>query len=304
MHRLVRVARAGDHRGPKGRGWIAACAALVATSAAVDALAQNTPQNTGTSTATAAQPDPREAEARALFEQGVTALADERYSDALTAFARSYEIRRVASVALNLGIALRAVGRVTEARQRFNEFLEMASAAQHERHDREVAGYIQDVSRRIARIHVAAVEPEQARVLVDGRRVTLDEHDEVAVDPGEHRVEAQLPGYSAAEPQRVTLEAGGRADVRLRLVAERPDPRVTLTTGNGQQTNTAQQGNGRSPSPPPPITSNPWLWVGVGLGVVAAIAVPTAIVLGTREPTLPGLFCYRTDGTRCATGAM
>jgi hypothetical protein len=37
---------------------------------------------------------------------------------------------------------------------------------------------------------------------------------------------------------------------------------------------------------------------------VAAIAIPTAIVLGNREPVLPGLFCFRTDGSRCATGAM
>lgn len=304
MHRLARAPRAVDRRGAARRGSIAACVALSAALASAESRAQSTqpnatPQAAGSNTAA---PDPREADARALFEQGVSALSDERYSDALTAFARSYEIRRVASVALNLGIALRALGRVTEARQRFNEFLEMASAAQHERHDREVANYIQDVSRRIARIRVASVEPEQARILVDGRRVTLDERDEVAVDPGEHRVEAQLQGYSAAEPQRVTLEPGGRAEVRLRLAQERPDPRVTIAPENNGQRSTTQ--GGRAQSPPPPITSNPWLWVGIGVGVAAAIAIPTAIVLSTREPTLPGLFCYRTDGTRCATGAI
>ncbi|MFO0557913.1 MAG: tetratricopeptide repeat protein [Polyangiales bacterium] len=301
MHRLARASRAVDRRGSLRRGSIAACLALSASIASAEAHAQTAPQNT-TSGAVSTATDPREAEARALFEQGVSALADERYSDALTAFSRSYEIRRVASVALNLGIALRALGRVTEARQRFNEFLEMASAAQHERHDREVGNYIQDVSRRIARIHIASVEPEQARILVDGRRVTLDERDEVAVDPGEHRVEAQLQGFAAAEPQRVTLESGGRAEVRLRLEPQRPDPRVTIAPDNNGQRSNAQ--GSRAQSTQPPITSSPWLWVAIGVGVAAAIAVPTAIVLTTREPTLPGLFCYRTDGTRCATGAM
>jgi hypothetical protein len=199
-------------------------------------------------------------------------------------------------VALNLGIALRALGRVTEARQRFNEFLETASQAQHERHDREVGAYIADVSRRIARVHVAAIEPETARVIVDGRRVTRDANDDIALDPGEHEIEAQLQGFTGS-PQRITLESGGRVEVRLRLTEVRPDPRVTLgpSRGNGSPPSNA--------STSPPVTSSPWFWVGVGLGAAAVIGTTTAIVLGTREQALPGLFCFRTDGSRCATGA-
>lgn len=282
-------------------------ALLLAASLALPsaARAQAAPTTTATTPTNAAPSssapaaDPRDAEARSLFEQGVTALADERYADAYSAFSRSYEIRRVASVALNLGIALRALGRVTEARQRFNEFLEMASQPQHERHDREVGAYIADVSRRIARLHVAALEPESARILVDGRRVTRDANDDIAVDPGEHQIEAQLQGFTGA-PQRITLESGGRAEVRLRLTEVRPDPRVTLGPSGG---NSAQTGGGR-PSAPPPITSSPWFWVGVGLGAAAVIATTTAVVLSTREQALPGLFCFRTDGSRCATGAQ
>lgn len=283
----------------------AALLAIAAVSRSREALAQTapvtstTPAQTGATAGTSsqpAQPPSREAEARTLFEQGVAALADERYSDALTAFARSYEIRRVASVALNLGISLRALGRLTEARARFTEFIEMASPAQHERHDREVANYLADVNRRIARIHIERVEPEQARVLVDGRRVSLDERDELAVDPGEHTVEAQLNGYTGT-PQRVSLEPGGRTDVRLILTAVQPDPRVTIT----QPPPVRQPGPS---SPPRSITSSPWLWVGVGAAVVAAIAIPTAIVLSNQEATLPGTFCLRTDGSRCATGGL
>lgn len=235
--------------------------------------------------AVAAPVDPREQEARAAFEAGVAALTDERYADALGHFQRSYEVRRAASAALNLGVTLRALGRLVEARQRFNEFLELASAAQHERHDREVATFIADISRRIGRVRVALVDPAGARVLIDGRRAMLDEHDEVVVDPGEHRIEAVLAGYETAT-QTVNVSPGGHAEVRLRLQRPTQDLRVTPTPSapSGQS-----------------LWQSPALWVVIGVGVTAAVAIPVTIAMmsGPDIPRLPGLFCIRTDGGMC-----
>lgn len=245
---------------------------------------------TGTSATSATAPavvpvDPREQEARAAFEAGVAALTDERYADAHGHFQRSYEVRRAASTALNLGVTLRALGRLVEARQRFNEFLELASAAQHERHDREVATFIADISRRIGRVRIALVEPAGARVLIDGRRAMLDERDEVVVDPGEHRIEAVLAGYETAT-QTVNVSSGGRAEVQLRLQRPTQDLRVTPTPSapSGQS-----------------IWQSPALWVAIGVGVTAAVAIPVTIAMmsGPDIPTLPGLFCIRTDGGMC-----
>jgi hypothetical protein len=272
---------------PRTRVWlVGVCLALWTPMA----LAQSAP-----SAATAPQADPRDAEARALFEQGVAALTDERYTDALPLFERSYAIRRAASVALNLGICLRALGRVTEARQRFSEFLEVASPAQHERHDREVANYIQDVSRRIARVHVRSIDPPGARVTVDGRRAVMDDRDEIAMDPGERRIEATLQGHTTAT-QTVRLEAGGRAEIDLVLRPIAPDPRVTIGAGEG--------GGAARPAGGSSVLQSPWLWLGVGLGVTAAVVIPLAIVLAPKEPALPGVFCVRTDASRCATGGL
>ncbi len=230
--------------------------------------------------------DPREQEARAAFEAGVAALTDERYADALSHFERSYQIRRAASVALNLGITLRALGRLVESRARLNEFLELANPAQHERHDREVATFIADISRRVARVRITTVEPSTARLLVDGRRATLDERDEVVVDPGEHRIEAMLSGYETAQ-ETVRLESGGRAEVSLRLPVRRAaDPRVTV------------------PAPSGGVLQSPVFWVSVAVGVAAAVAIPMVIVLtsGPDIPRLPGLFCVRTDRQDCPIG--
>lgn len=239
-----------------------------------------------TSVAAATPVDPREQEARSAFEAGVAALTDERYADALGHFQRSYEVRRAASAALNLGVTLRALGRLVEARQRFNEFLELASAAQHERHDREVATFIADISRRIGRVHIAVVDPAGARVLIDGRRAMLDEHDEIVVDPGEHRIEAVLAGYETAL-QTVNVSSGGRAEVQLRLQRPTQDLRVTPTP--------------TTPTTGPSIWQSPAFWVIVGVGVTAAVAIPVTIAMmsGPDIPRLPGLFCIRTDGGMC-----
>jgi hypothetical protein len=242
---------------------------------------------TGQATAVAAPLDPREREARAAFEAGVAALTDERYADALTHFEQSYQIRRAASVALNLGITLRALGRLVEARSRLNEFLELANPAQHDRHDREVATFIADISRRVGRVRITALEPASARLLIDGRRAVVDERDEVAIDPGEHRIEGVLAGYETAL-ETVRVETGGRAEVSLRLRVRRAtDPRVTLTT-----------------TPSGGVLQSPVFWVSVAVGVAAAVAIPTVIVLtsGPDIPRLPGLFCVRTDRQDCPVG--
>jgi hypothetical protein len=277
-------------QGGARRGLSALAVALV-TAASALCDAQTAPSNAGTAQGAPAPqpPDAREQEARAAFEAGVAALTDERYSDALTHFDRSYQIRRAASVALNLGVTLRALGRLVEARVRFNEFLELANAAQHERHDREVATFIADIARRVGRVRIAVVEPSAARVLIDGRRASLDENDEVVVDPGEHRVEAVLSGYESAQ-QTVRVESAGRAEVQLRLRRPVSDPRVTLGPGPAPAT----QGGG--------ILQSPAFWVTVGLVVTAAVAIPVTIVAtsGPDIPRLPGVFCIRTDGQGCA----
>lgn len=257
--------------------------AVAATTGATGSTAASQSAQTGAATS-----DPREAEARSAFEAGVAALADERYADALRYFQRSYDIRRAASAALNLGVTLRALGRLVEARQRFNEFLELASPSQHERYDREVAQFIADLSRRVGRIRIAVVEPAGARVLIDGRRAQLDEREEVVVDPGEHRVEGVMAGYDTAV-QTVTVESGQTADVQLRLRRPVIEQRVIVapSTGTGSRTTSVWQ--------------SPAFWAVIGVAVTAAVAIPITLAV-TSQPEIPrltGVFCVRTDGALC-----
>lgn len=279
-----------------------------------ETLAQTAP--TTPPVTTPVDPD---AVARSSFEQGVTAMADERYTDALMLFNRSYEIRRAASVALNLGITLRALGRLVEARVRFNEFLEVASTTLRERHGRDVTNFLADISRRIGRVHLTALEPSSARINVDGRRVAVDENDDVQIDPGEHRVEASAQGFTSLSlPVQIT--SGARIELTFRLQPAVPttvsDPRVSLTTQEGGSRTTTiangavgtagpnQNGTtiGRDRLPPPSgsVLSSAWLWIGVGVGVAAAVTIPAVLLTrGPDYPNYPGAFCIRTDGLAC-----
>lgn len=231
-------------------------------------------------------------------------MADERYTDALVHFNRSYELRRAASVALNLGITLRALGRLVEARTKFNEFFELASPSLRERHDRDVTNFLADINRRISRVHVTALEPAGARMTVDGRRVAVDERDEIQIDPGEHRIEATAQGYAVLS-RTVQVTSGGRAEVELRLQPLTPDPRVTVGPDTNNSNNNHNNNNNIIGTRPPPpasgsVLSSPWLWIGIGVGVAAAITIPLVVINSAPNyPNRPGLFCIRTDGGGC-----
>lgn len=242
---------------------VATPAPVIAQTAAPRVAPAPTPSATPSAAPSAAPAvlDPLGDEARVEFEAGLAALRDERYADALQSFERSYRARRVASVALNLGITLRALGRLVEARVRFQEFLELASAAQHERYDREVTGYLGDLARRIVRMRVTLV-PDTARFTVDGRRAIQGVDGTYSVDPGEHRFEAELDGY---EPARETRS-------------------LSSAMGEGELTLTLRRRN----APPPPSRPIPWGVIGgVSGGVVAAVVAGVVIWAVMRGPSAP-----------------
>jgi hypothetical protein len=152
--------------------------------------------------------------ARVEFQRGITALEDERYADALAAFERSFRARRVASVALNLGVTNRALGRLIEARQRFRDFLALASPQQHAQHDVEVAGYLTSIERQIAHVRVSGVDLTDTVLRVNQRRARADGLGEVEVDPGEQHLTIEPDGYVPLQ-RTVRVEAGETADVAV-----------------------------------------------------------------------------------------
>jgi hypothetical protein len=162
-----------------------------------------------------ARPEPADGpadEARADFQRGIAALEDGRFTDALAAFDRSYEARRVASVALNLGVTLRALGRLREARQRFRDFLALASPQQHARHDVEVVAYLAAIERQVGRVRVSGIDLGDTVLRVNQHRERLDGRGETEIDPGDHLLTIESAGYEPVQ-RTVHVEAGETAEV-------------------------------------------------------------------------------------------
>lgn len=230
----------------RGRGAWAAVVITLALSPA-SARAQTAPDATASA---------RFADARRAFEEGVEAVRVGRPADAVPAFERSFALRPSAVVAVNLGLVLRGVGRLAEARRWYTRFLELAGDADRARHEATVRAHLAEIDRRLARLVLRSVVPPGAVVRFDEGPLTPDDGDALRVDPGAHTVLARAEGHREHR-ETLTLSEGERRELALRLD---PLPRST------------------------PITRQWWFWT--GLGVVVAGAV-TAVVIATLPPSLP-----------------
>lgn len=260
------------------RRWIAGATLMALVAAAPMSHAQQAASSSPPPAAADANAD----EARHQFEIGVEALRDERYPDALTAFQASYRARRAASVALNLGVTLRALGRLVEARDYFQEFLRDASATQHAEHDPLVQNYLVDLNRRIGELTVQGELPDDAVISLDNHRAALSATSTLAVDPGDHTLVVRARGFRPSRNE-VHVAAGGRASVTVTLEPSGPSETTTRVLGSSAP---PQQGTPHRDVAAPPAYRNPWLWVGVGAIVAAVIIVPIAIAAssGPHDP--------------------
>lgn len=216
-------------------------------------------------------------QARRHFDEGVAAMAQSNWEDAARAFEESMRAQATASAALNLGIALKRVGRLLEARLRFQQYLELPSETLHREHDAEVQTMLGEIARSVARVHFSAFAPAAAVLSVDGRRVQLNDANEVTVDPGSRLVRAEAPGYVPFE-ERVELAAGGTRDLRVEMVAA---PSVVAPVAAPVERVVVV--NRPVPAAPVsrPLYQQWWFWTIIG-GVAVAGAV-TGVVLATRD---------------------
>ncbi len=233
---------------PASREWGARVAVMVTLALSpASARAQTAPE---------APADARFADARRAFEEGVEAVRVGRPIDAVPAFERSFALRPSAVVAVNLGLVLRGVGRLAEARRWYTRFLELAGEADRARHEVTVRAHLAEIDRRLARLVLRSVLPPGATVRLDEGPLTPDDGDALRVDPGAHSLLARADGHREHR-ESLTLSEGERRELALRLD---PLPRST------------------------PITRQWWFWTGVGVVVAGAV---TAVVIATLPPSLP-----------------
>lgn len=236
-------------------------------------------------------------EARQLFEQGVRAMQRQEWPAALTAFEGSMRLRRSASVALNLGVVLREMGRFVEARVRLQEFNELATPEQQQTHHDEVTRLTLDLSRRLARVRVLELTPPSAVVTIDGRRAQLNEAGEVSVDPGTRSVRAEAQGYLPFE-ERIEVAESATREIRVALApqpAAAPAPTpvvVTNVTPHAPPAAVAPESH--------PFYTRWWFWTIVGVAVAGGVT--TGVVLATQPAPLA--FPETSTGNRFVVGGQ
>lgn len=209
--------------------------------------------------------------ARQQFEAGVAAMQRQDWTAALAAFEDSMRLRRSAAVALNLGVVLNNLGRLTEARARLLEFNELATAQQRGEHSAHVNELLMTLARRLARVRFIELSPPSAVVSIDGRRATLTETSEALFDPGAHTVRVEAPGYIPHE-ERVDVASSATHEMRVTLAAA-PAPVVTPHPAQ----------------PPAPRAESPfytrwWFWTTIGVVVVAGATVAVVRATAERDP--------------------
>jgi hypothetical protein len=160
-------------------------------------------------------------QARALFEQGLSAADAQRWEQAADLFRQSRAIVDRPSTAYNLAVALEHLGRAREALESLADYFRMSNA-EESRYARATA-LRAELDARVARV-VLTVTPDTARVEVDGAlREGTGAQRELVLDEGDHVFTISAEGL-APQTVRLSLARGTRTAREVALVAATGEP--------------------------------------------------------------------------------
>jgi tetratricopeptide (TPR) repeat protein len=183
-----------------------------------------------------------------LLDEGVAQFEEGRAADAYASFQAAYRLYPSSKILLNMGQALKALGRNAEAAQAYERFLVEMSALP-EVGDRRVSlarAGLAEVLPRIGRLHLE-VSPPDAVVSLDGASLgPASRLRTLYVEPGEHRLTATAAGFRDGSAL-ASATAGYEQRVSLALEAIPPEPAAPVVA-----------------EAPPPAPRRRWTWVAAG----------------------------------------
>jgi hypothetical protein len=185
----------------------AAAAALVLGALASTAIADDTGV------------DKAKLEAKALLQSGNTFYDQGAYAQALDLFRAAYARYPSTKIVFNIGKTLEAMGRYREAAATFDTYLGKPDADPARR--AEIVDILRALEPRLGTLVFASLDDE-AHVTVDGETTTPAGRP-VRVDPGDHTVRVEKPGFLPVE-LTVSVGAGEAKNLDVRLSPEPPAP--------------------------------------------------------------------------------
>ena len=219
--------------------------------------------------------------ARRLMDQGKVALAHREWDAAIAAYTKAADLVHVPTTELALARAHLAAGHLVEARDAALDATRLPEkqgepasqvSARSTAHEME-----QQLKARIPSVLVKIVHPQDATLVLDGRKIALALIETpLAVNPGHHELVARLPSGTELK-QAFEASEGQVANVDLELPVEAPVQTPLQTTPTQTQTPT------QTPPVVPPVETHgspsnaPKVLFGVGMVLVGGGAAAGGI---------------------------
>lgn len=220
------------------QGWRSVAWLMALACCAAEVQAQETTDESSAAPAV----DAKAEQARGLYREGVAAVRAARWSEALSAFERSAQLRPHATTTYNIAACEQAMGRYTKARETFARALEEGTSRPGELAptlEAEARGYTEQIDKMLAHVTVTLV-PGDAGIAVDGRplasrpassgvsmyvagielpgpgRKVSAATFELVVDSGPHVLTLSRKGYTDSVVTR-SFTPGSRSTVKLEI---------------------------------------------------------------------------------------
>lgn len=173
----------------------------------------------------AAQTEGELSVARDFYEQGLAAEKEGRWEEAFTAYDKALAIRTTPQLALRAAICLEELNRLAKALvylERANELAKLKELAQVVE---VVEGRLEALRPRVPQLVIEVPNvPEGLVVRLDDAPVAPATFGALLpVDPGDHRIEAEAPGFEPYATS-ITVEPGTSESVAITLTAMPEEP--------------------------------------------------------------------------------
>ena len=162
--------------------------------------------------------EPRE-QARLHFEQGVALFQEANYAAALAEFEAAYKASPAPAVLYNIGLSHKGLYRYPEAIETLQRYLNEGQADPKLTPERrtEITQSIEEMKALLAPV-TFTLEPKSARVLVDGRQLTIPEDGVVQLAAGDHVAELSAEHHNP-ERREFKVAAGTPLTLAFKLKA-------------------------------------------------------------------------------------
>jgi hypothetical protein len=242
-----------------------------------------------------------------LVDEGVAKYEAGDYTAALDKFQAAYSAYASPKIFLNLGEALRKLGRDVEAAEAYSRFLETPDLREEKKKIAQEG--LAELTPKLGRLRVEAPQPG-AKLTLDGKDFTPPADRPAWVLPGSHSIGAQAPGF-VTRTQWVEVHAGEEKRVSLALeMAGGPEKTPQTQTQTQTQTGTPTRTETQTPTQttPPVDTGTPstqkgghlWTWVAAGAaGAMLVVGILEGMAASSDYDEYKSLTCSGKPASDC-----